>query len=110
MPERIKFGLIGVGVSKKENDWIAPMHYFVPSIAWSRYFPQIVKEPRAELTVVYDIIKERLEEVKKVYGVKQVFTDYKEMIEKADIDAVIITISMLNKRYASSMNSINNFF
>jgi len=91
MQERIKFGLVGVGVSKKESDWIASMHYFVPSIAWARYFPQIAKDPRAELVAVCDVIKERLEEAKKAYGVKQVFTDYKEMLEKADIDAVIIT-------------------
>jgi len=89
--EKIKFGLVGVGVSKKEPGWKARLHYFVPSIAWARYFPQIDKNPRAELTAVCDVARERLEDVRKVYRVKQVFTDYKEMLEKADIDAVIIT-------------------
>jgi len=89
--EKVRFGLVGVGVPRKEPGWKAPLHYFVPSIAWARYFPQIGKNPRAELTAVCDVVRERLEDVRKVYKVKEVFTDYKQMLEKADIDAIIIT-------------------
>jgi len=88
---KIKFGLVGVGVPKKELGWKARLHYFVPSIAWARYFPQIDRNPRAELVAVCDVVRERLEDVRKVYKVKEIFTDYKEMLEKADLDAVIIT-------------------
>ncbi|NIM45022.1 MAG: Gfo/Idh/MocA family oxidoreductase, partial [Nitrososphaeria archaeon] len=35
--------------------------------------------------------RERLEDVVKVYEVREVYTDYREMLEKADIDAVVIT-------------------
>ncbi|MEM2110351.1 MAG: Gfo/Idh/MocA family oxidoreductase [Candidatus Bathyarchaeia archaeon] len=91
MVEKVKFGVVGVGVPRKDVGWIAQMHYFVPSIAWARYFPQISKNPNAELTAICDVVKERLEDVAKVYEVKETFTDYKAMLEKSDIDAVIIT-------------------
>jgi len=91
LADKIRFGLVGVGVPRKELKWKASMHYFVPSIAWARYFPQIARDPRAELTAVCDVVKERLEEVRKSYKVKEIYMDYKEMLEKADIDVVIIT-------------------
>jgi len=91
LAKKIKFGVVGVGVPKKRPGWKARLHYFAPSIAWARYFPQIDRNPRAELTAACDVVGERLEDVKKVYKVRKVFTDYREMLEKADIDAVVIT-------------------
>jgi len=91
MSEKVKFGVVGVGVPKKDPRWVANMHYFVPSIAWARHFPQIEKNPNAELTAICDVAKERLDEVKRVYRVKETYTNYKEMLERSDMDALIIT-------------------
>jgi predicted dehydrogenase len=91
MNKKIKFGVIGVGVPTMPTGSKALVHYFVPSIAWSRYFPQITKHPNAELTAICDIIPERMEEVKKVYPVKETYTNYKDLLERSDVDVVIIT-------------------
>ena len=91
MVEKVKFGVVGVGVPEKNLGWIAQMHYPVPSIAWARYFPQISKNPNAELTAVCDIVKQRLEDVVKVYKVKETFTDYKDMLRNSAVDTIIIT-------------------
>jgi predicted dehydrogenase len=88
---RVKLGLVGVGVPSSEPTWKAKLHWSVPSIAWARYFPQIASIPDAELVAVCDVIEGYARRVQQVYGVKQIFTDYDEMLEKGDIDAVIIT-------------------
>ena len=90
MEEKIKFGLVGVGVPKKDPKWKARMHYPKPSIAWIRYLPQISSNPRAELWAICDVVEERLHEVKKVYEVKETYTDYRDMLENSDVDVVVI--------------------
>ncbi len=90
LADKVRFGVVGVGVPRKDPSWKAQMHYFVPSIAWARYFPQIDKNPRAELTAICDIAEDRLEEVKDAYKVRETYTDYDEML-KSDIDAVVVT-------------------
>ena len=105
MVKKIKFGVIGVGVPRMDPRWKALVHYFVPSIAWSRYFPQITRNPNAELTAICDVVPERMEEVKKVYPVKETYTDYKELLEKSDVDVVVITTP--NKfHYPMAMDAI----
>lgn len=52
------------------------------------------KIPNAELTAACSIMPAELEYAKEALGVTDVYTDYREMLEKADIDAVaIITTS-----------------
>jgi myo-inositol 2-dehydrogenase/D-chiro-inositol 1-dehydrogenase len=46
--------------------------------------------PGAELTAACSIVPAELEYAKKELGVQDVYTDYREMLEKADIDAVCI--------------------
>jgi predicted dehydrogenase len=105
MTKKIKFGVIGVGIPARPPGWRAPVHYHVPSIAWSRYFPQITEHPNAELTAICDIVPARMEEVKRVYPVKETYTDYKDLLEKSDVDAVIITTP--NKfHYSMTMDAI----
>ena len=48
------------------------------------------KIPNAELTAACSIMPAELEYAKKELGVKEVYSDYREMLEKADIDAVAI--------------------
>ncbi len=48
------------------------------------------KIPNAELTAACSIVPEELEFAKEHLGVSDVYTDFREMLEKADIDAVAI--------------------
>ncbi len=48
------------------------------------------KIPNAELTAACSIVPEELEFAKAQLGVSDVYTDFREMLEKADIDAVAI--------------------
>ena len=48
------------------------------------------KIPNAELTAACSIMPAELEYAKNELGVKDVYSDYREMLEKADIDAVAI--------------------
>lgn len=48
------------------------------------------KIPNAELTAACSIMPAELEYAKKELGVQDVYSDYREMLEKADIDAVAI--------------------
>ena len=48
------------------------------------------KIPNAELTAACSIVSDELEYAKKELGVTDVYMDYREMLAKADIDAVAI--------------------
>ena len=48
------------------------------------------KIPNAELTAACSIVPAELEYAKQELGVTDVYTDYREMLAKADIDAVVI--------------------
>ena len=48
------------------------------------------KIPNAELTAACSIVESELEYAKQNLGVTDVYTDYREMLAKADIDAVAI--------------------
>ena len=58
--------------------------------AWS--YARVLKElPEAELVAIYDDNKERLKKAAETYGVKAVYTDYRELLKREEIDAVIVT-------------------
>lgn len=48
------------------------------------------KIPEAELVAACSIVPSELEYAKAELGVKEIYTDFREMLEKADIDAVVI--------------------
>ena len=48
------------------------------------------KIPNAELAAACSIVPAELEYAKQELGVTDVYTDYREMLAKADIDAVVI--------------------
>lgn len=72
--EKLKVGSIGVGRLGYQH---------AENVAY--------RIPNAELIAVCDINKERAKEVAKQLGAKEFYSDYKEMLEKSDIDAVLIT-------------------
>jgi predicted dehydrogenase len=88
--ERIRFGLVGVGLPSGEPEWKARLHWHIPSIAWSRYFPKITGLDNTELVSVCARSEESVRRVQSVYNVKRIFTDYDKMLEDPDMDAVVI--------------------
>jgi len=69
----VKMGVIGCG-----------------SIAEIAHFPAIAGCPEAELISVCDINPETAEAAAAKWGAEQWFTDYREVFEKSELDAVII--------------------
>ena len=81
MAERMRFAILS----------FAHLH------AWS-YARVLTELPEAELVAVYDDDKERLERAVRQYGVKAAYSDYRELLRREDVDAVIITSE--NARHA----------
>lgn len=78
--EKVKVGIAGLGRLGKVH---------ANNIAY--------KIPNAELTAACSIMPAELEYAQKELGVKDVYTDFDEMLAKADIDAVaIVTTSGLH--------------
>lgn len=71
--DKIRIGLIGCG-----------------GIARSMHAPALAAVPDIEIAAICDVDEACTAQVADKYGIKQVFSDYREMIEKADIDAVDI--------------------
>lgn len=70
---KIKIGVIGLG-----------------SIAQLVHLPNLTKLDNAEVVAVSEIKKNRLTTIADKFGIAQRFSDYKEMLENAELDAVII--------------------
>jgi predicted dehydrogenase len=68
----VKYGVIGCG-----------------AIAQRRHIPECVANPDSKLTALSDPMADRVAELAKRYGATA-YTDYKEMLQKADIDAVVV--------------------
>src|SRR4030042_846990 len=69
---KVKVGVVGIG-----------------SVAHNTYLPGIVTFPNVELVAVCDAIEERARGAQKQYGAKEYYTDFDEMLKKADIEAVV---------------------
>ncbi|MFA6598166.1 MAG: Gfo/Idh/MocA family oxidoreductase [Ignavibacteriaceae bacterium] len=70
---QVKIGIIGLG-----------------SIAQLIHLPMLKKLNNANITAVSELNKNRLMSVGEKFGIKSLYTDYNEMLEKEDLDAVII--------------------
>jgi len=71
------------------------------SIAEIAHFPSIEKYPETELAAVCDSDEERVKETAGKWKVKDYFTSHEDMLEKADLDAVVIaTPNALHHRQA----------
>lgn len=74
MSKKIKIGVIGAGAIA-ENAHLAG-YALIPELC--------------EVTAICDVNKARAEEMAKKFNIPEVYTDHKEMLAKADIDAVSI--------------------
>lgn len=83
--EKVKIGIIGCGVAA--HDFILP----------NLVQPQIAKKG-VRLVAVCDPIKSRAEENMRTFRAKEMYTDYREMLAKADINAVFI-LTPVNLHY-----------
>ena len=70
--ENLRLGLVGCGRISKNH------------------FEAISQIPEAEYVAVADIISERAEEAAKTYNIPSFYTDYHQMLEKEQLDAVSI--------------------
>jgi len=70
--KKLRFGLIGCGRISKNH------------------FEAVSQIPDAEFVACCDIIIERAKEASELYNIKSIYTDYKEMLIKEQLDAVAI--------------------
>jgi predicted dehydrogenase len=71
--EKVKIGVIGLG-----------------GVAQLVHLPNLIKTPNAELVAVAEVNKNRLLTVSDKFNVKHRFSNYNEMLETSDIEAVIV--------------------
>jgi predicted dehydrogenase len=73
-PDRkVKIGIAGCGV-----------------VATAYYLPYLVRHPNADLVAVCDLYQTRTEACVRLFGAREQYLDYYEMLEKADLDAIWI--------------------
>jgi len=75
MPKQVKFGIIGTGVGAE---------------FCARGFSTLPNDGLAKLVAVTSRSEDHAEEFARKWGVKLWYTDYEEMMQKADLDAVVI--------------------
>lgn len=71
--QKVKVGVVGCGV-----------------VATAYYLPHLIKMAGVELTAVCDISEERIGHCQRLFGAREVYTDFFAMLEKAELDAVFI--------------------
>jgi predicted dehydrogenase len=75
MEHRVRVGMIG-------TSWYADrMH-----------LPALKSHDRADLVAICGRNRARAEEMARKYGIPSVFTDYREMLQQADLDAVVVAV------------------
>lgn len=70
---RVKVGLVGCGV-----------------VATAYYLPYLINMDTAELVAVCDVYPERAQACVRLFGAKEAYQDYYQMIDCADIEVVFI--------------------
>ncbi|MFO8145683.1 MAG: Gfo/Idh/MocA family oxidoreductase [Candidatus Syntrophosphaera sp.] len=70
--KKVRLGLIGCGRISKNH------------------FEAVAQIPEAEFIAVADVLPDKLKHVTDTYGIKNVYTDYNEMLDKEELDAVSI--------------------
>ncbi|MBT4502231.1 MAG: Gfo/Idh/MocA family oxidoreductase [Gemmatimonadetes bacterium] len=73
MAEKVKIGIAGCGV-----------------VATAYYLPYLMKREDVEITAVCDLYEERTKACVRLFGAREQYLDYYEMMDKADLDAVFI--------------------
>lgn len=81
---KVKIGVVGCGV-----------------VATAYYFPYLMTMDNAELVAVCDLEPKRTEACARLFGAKEEYQDYFDMLKKADIEAVfILTAPGTHKKFA----------
>lgn len=75
MKQPLKIGLVGCG-----------------DIATLRYLSSINRVEGMQLEAVCDIVESKARKAWETFGAKNYYLDYKDMLAKADIDAVVVTV------------------
>lgn len=73
MAERIRAGLIGAG-----------------SLANRVHYPALAEMPDVEMAALCDLVPEKLQRTAERFGIRATYTDYREMLDREDLDAVWI--------------------
>jgi len=76
MHKKVKVGLVGCG-----------------NVATKSYLPAIISSDKVELICVCDVVEERVKQAKEEFSAKEYYLDYSEMLQKTDIEAVVILTS-----------------
>ena len=71
--KKVKIGFIGAGVRANQA-----------------HYPSLAEMGDVEIAAICDLRKDRLEATADKYGVKNRFTDYRQMLRKVSLDAVYI--------------------
>ncbi len=74
MAETVRVGVIG-------TSWYADL----------AHLPRVKSHPRAELAAICGRNRERAQEMATKYDIPRIYTDYREMIETGNLDAVIVS-------------------
>lgn len=88
MTERVRVGVIG-------TSWFADL----------AHLPWLKSHPNADLSAICGRNQDRAQEMAKKYGIPQVFSDYRTMIEKGNLDAVVV-ITPDNMHYEMTMYAL----
>ena len=70
---KVKVGIVGCGV-----------------VAAAYYLPYLMRMPEAEIAAVCDIYEERTAACVRLFGAREQYRDYYEMLRRSDLDAVFI--------------------
>ena len=73
MQDQIRLGIVGCGV-----------------VATAYYLPYLLDYEHAEITAVCDLDPDRTAACARLYGVKEQYVDYYEMLDKSELDAILI--------------------
>ena len=71
--EKIKIGVIGLG-----------------GVAQLVHLPNLSKMPNVEVSAVAETNKNRLQTISEKFSIKQKFSNYKDLLEKSEVDAIIV--------------------
>ncbi|MXU64392.1 Gfo/Idh/MocA family protein [Oceanomicrobium pacificus] len=81
---KVKIGVVGCGV-----------------VASAYYLPFLMDHEPADLVAVCDLTEQRAKDCARLFGAKEIYTDYHDMLAKADIEAVwILTGPGTHKAFA----------
>lgn len=89
MPEQLRIGVIGAS-------WYSDL----------RHLPALKSHPRAQTVAICDIDRDRAEEMAGKYDILLVSSDYREVIDKGNLDALLV-VTPDNTHHAITMDALD---